>query len=400
MKYFNKNKKNILNKREQIFNLIVCLILFCLSGTIQFSYIWYKESLIFISLISIGIVILLKKIKLTNVITLSLLSLLIIINLCLYKENIDGHICLILKLIISCIFINYINFELFKKYYINLVFVLSIISLICFFIFVIRPDIILNNIPSITYWNHVTKYIGVYNFSNNIYTIRNFGPFHEAGMWAVFVDVALLLQFQKNKNNKFSDKLKIFIFIITIITTFSTTGFIVCIIILFNKLLLKPNAKTIFICILCISFLIISEMNFGIISNKLDDNNISYSERMSEFGLFVKNFGNSPILGVGYQNNSHISSTELENATNGILSIFLQFGLLGGSIIFMFYIRGIWNISHDFFDFFMKLIIIILFFMSEPTAFKPMFMCLLFIDKNYKFRKGNNNYENSISSSI
>lgn len=133
------------------------------------------------------------------------------------------------------------------------------------------------------------------------------------------------------------------------------------------------------------------ENKFGIIHNKISMENDSFTGRTSEFGIFAKNYFEHPILGVGYQNNSIFKNNDIINGTNGILSLILQFGLLGFVYLGMIY-KAILRLNTNS-DYRKKYIIrdiclYILFCSLEPVMFQPLFILLLFIDgKEEKIKK-------------
>lgn len=372
-------KKNFKFKQIDFLNAIICIILIALSGTIQFSYIWYSESIIAVTVFSIGLFIFhTKKIKVSTSFILILLVIIVMTNILVYPINIGGHISLLMKLFSCYVLVNYIKPDIFSRYYINIICFLAIVSLFCFILLIINPQFIFNNVPAIEYWDHTTRYAFLYNFPLNEFTIRNFGPFHEGGMWAVFLNIALILHLENNQVKSKYFNLKTIVLIVTIITTISTTGFIICSIIIIYKLINKKNIKSIVLFSFLLVILIIVEQNIGIISNKFDSSNSSFVDRTSEFEIFLQNIKNSPIYGVGYQNNSHIDGTGLKNFTNGLLSLILQFGFLPSMIIICIYIKGVKNISNNLIDFFIKFVMLLVFIMSEPVIFHPLFICILF----------------------
>lgn len=214
-----------MKQKTNILNLLICLAIICCSGVIQFSYIWNKESIICLFIFAILIFIIKrKKLNYNDIKKLSILLLILTINLLVYSNNVDGHISLILKIISICLLAKNIEIKEFKKNYINILYVISLISIVCYFLFLFFPTVIVNRVPIVEYWQHSTRYILIYNFPGNGWEyggLRNFGPFHEGGMFAVFVDIALLFIVDESKFSKRNLK-KIIVFVICLITTFST----------------------------------------------------------------------------------------------------------------------------------------------------------------------------------
>lgn len=215
-----------MRQKTKLLNLFICLGIICCSGVIQFSYIWYKESIIVLCIFSI-ILFIMKRKKLSNndIKKTLILFAILTINLLVYSDNIDGHISLFLKILSVCILAKNIEIDEFRENYINILYVICLVSLVCYFLFLLYPTIIIAKVPIVNYWQHSTRYVLIYNFPGNGWEyggLRNFGPFHEGGMFAIFIDIAILFIVNENNFNKRSIK-RIITFIICLITTFSTT---------------------------------------------------------------------------------------------------------------------------------------------------------------------------------
>lgn len=90
-------------------------------------------------------------------------------------------------------------------------------------------------IPLVKYWSVESRYALIYNFPGNQYLMRNFGPYHEGGMFAIFVSLAMLLLFEQDEMSK-KRKKYVIIYAATVVTTFSTTGILLLLIILIGKI--------------------------------------------------------------------------------------------------------------------------------------------------------------------
>ena len=154
------------------------------------------------------------------------------------------------------------------------------------------------------------------------------------------------------------------------------------------------NRKTILLAAIGVAFIIWEENTYGIIANKFIAGNASFSARNREWEILADQIWNKPLLGVGYQNNQLIKQYGLADGTNGIVSVLLQFGLLGGMGILGCYWDGLSSFSNKRIDKTLFFILAILSFAAEPTIFQPLFLCLLFgkdrLEKNdNEWRKDN-----------
>lgn len=364
-------------------SFLITLVLICCSGVIQFSYIWYKQSLIIASGL-IGILFLCegKKLKKRKLIVFVLMLLIVFLNFIVYPSNLSGHSGLALKYVLVFFIGELISIEELEFNYRKIIFWLAAISLICFTVFSIAPQVIVDRVPIINYWEHSTRYFLIYNFPGAGYQysqLRNYGPFHEGGMFAVFLNISILLLMQKQELNK-KDKVELLVLIAALLTTFSTAGLIVFFIIIGFKLIINKNYKTFLLIFLLLLLSVYIESKIGIISNKFKVTNKSFTGRLSEIPLFLNSFLKAPLLGIGYQNSSTFLGTEIQNGTNGVLSLFAQFGLIGAIPFIASNIRSIILLEKSKLLVFRNIIILFVFWMVEPTIFQPLFLVLLFLE--------------------
>lgn len=371
-------------KEKKLLNFLITFMLICTSGVVQFTFIWNSQSTIFLFLFSICLFVFGRnwKIPRKKMIKMILLSCIIMINLMVYSGNVDGHISLFLVVVSGCILSQFIEWKLFAQYYVDIMAVICIISLGCFAFFVTNPMKVINTIPLVKYWSVESRYALIYNFPGNQYLMRNFGPYHEGGMFAIFVSLAMLLLFEQDEMSK-KRKIYVIIYAATVVTTFSTTGILLLLIILIGKIgtkvfTFKVDMKAILIAVIGIGFIVWEENTYGIITNKFASGNDSFVARNMEWKILFDQIWNRPFLGVGYQNNQLIKQYGLADGTNGIVSVFLQFGLVSGLGILGCYLDGLASFSNEWKNKILYFALAFLSFASEPTIFQPLFLCLLF----------------------
>ena len=371
-------------KEKKLLNFLITFMLICTSGVVQFTFIWNSQSTIFLFLFSVCLFVFGRnwKIPRKKMIKMILLSCIIMINLMVYSGNVDGHISLFLVVVSGCILSQFIEWKLFAQYYVDIMAVICIISLGCFAFFVTNPMKVINTIPLVKYWSVESRYALIYNFPGNQYLMRNFGPYHEGGMFAIFVSLAMLLLFEQDEMSK-KRKKYVIIYAATVVTTFSTTGILLLLIILIGKIgtkvfTFKVDMKAILIAVIGIGFIVWEENTYGIITNKFASGNASFVARNLEWKILFDQIWNRPFLGVGYQNNQLIKQYGLADGTNGIVSVFLQFGLVGGLGILGCYLDGLASFSNEWKNKILYFALAFLSFASEPTIFQPLFLCRLF----------------------
>lgn len=377
--------------RTKVLNFIITLMVLCTSGIIQFTFIWNSQSIIMLFLLSCVLFFFSRqKLSRIRVIKALIFICIILVNVLVYSNNIDGHMALIL-IVVSCMMITQImNETLFCKYYIICMTILCAISLICFSLYTIYPDLVNAYVPIIKYWSLESRYILVYNFPKSIYTMRNFGPFHEGGMFAIMIDVALLFLINDTNLKSRKSKLLSILMLVTVITTFSTTGILLVVIIFIFKfssqISSKVNLRVVALWLALMALFVWEENTFGIVGSKFQKDNSSYTARISEFSLLYNHISDNLFWGVGYQNNEIVKNSGLRDGTNGVVSCLLQFGLIGGGMILMMYIQGLCTLAKTHKDAILYILVAFISFMSEPTIFTPMFLCALFATRKLNNR--------------
>ncbi|MEG1312034.1 MAG: hypothetical protein RSD47_08520, partial [Romboutsia sp.] len=129
-------------------------------------------------------------------------------------------------------------------------------------------------------WGDTMRSTIIYNFPYKPF-YRNFGFYHEGGMYAIFLNIALLFSYRIEKLKNIN--IIRIILIITIATTLSTTGMIGAVLIIVLSIRNNKNLiKSIITFIVLIVIIIYIEGKLGIISNKFNIDNESFNARSSE----------------------------------------------------------------------------------------------------------------------
>ena len=202
-----------------------------------FQYIYYT------TIIATGLVvgINLRKIKKAFFILIPAIVL-IGINLISTSENLtaDGlNQVLGIALIFICAGIlgSYITTDYFAKLYINILYIICLISLPCFLIAVFKPELAMSLCQSGYNWQVPVGYSFFYTWGwNGTIFQRNSGVFWEPGAFQGFIMLAMLmLLYRVDKTTVQNRKLKFLMFILTLLTTQSTTGYILLVMLLVTQ---------------------------------------------------------------------------------------------------------------------------------------------------------------------
>lgn len=305
----------------------------------------------------------------------------------------------IIKLTAAYFIVKIVN-EKFISYYINILYFLSIISFVFYSLSFIPgfTNIIISQIapffesPFIDQNSFYTPSPSVilYTFDASLMTeYRNSGPFWEPGAFAVYLIIALLFNIIK-KGSLLEKKNKVFI--IALITTFSTAGYIAFFILvsgyyLFNR---KLSHKLLLIGFVFASVSIYTTTSF--LEKKVKHNmSLADETTSSRFGSAIADyrlFEKSPIVGWGrgpkrYGGKEAFFFGQDQHRNNGVFILLATYGLLGSLLYYFLFYKSLLTIN-SFYKFrkgfsFVFFITILLLGFSQSLFFKPFFLCFLFL---------------------
>lgn len=335
-----------------------------LSGNLCFTYVLPYKPFVILTFCTTTIIAIYKnKLKYENIFyVLIWITILCLQILYISDYSLSSNIHFFLKLATGIIAVSIIG-ERFVTYYCNIILFFSVISLICFTFNsfgVIIPYIkVENTLLDGGYIMRVTSvlYTQLYSPSNEGLTLRNCGPFWEPGAFQGFVNLALFLKLFINKGNTKKWLFTVLIFIATIITTFSTGGYIVLFInIIFYILItrqINPQIK-----IIVLSFAIITALHLYFTLGFLNEKISNDSGRLD---VSFNDLGDGVHFLFGYSlNNESFVHSEISSASS-IFNLIRYVGFSGLILYFIPIIRHIVNLKNLIF-----LTVLILVLMNEP----------------------------------
>lgn len=301
---------------------------------------------------------------------------------------------LLMRVLIAIMAIPFLGQHFYSKYT-TLIYKLSIISLVIYFLFFLIPDtydLALKHIAPIfgkdnssrgyEYINNIFVY--VFNQNNprteSIFDYRNPGPFWEPGAFGVFIIIALFFNIFFINDKLFSRKNLVFIF--TLITTFSTTSYFALVLIIVGISVFKTKKFNLlggaFAALILFLFSFLYE-SLPFLQEKINQRNISYNDavqkdiKQDRIGTFYKDVSHllkNPIIGYGFDPKNKIENFEdwdvdLVHKNNGVSDILLIFGIPIG-LYYLFRIVGnahFFTVIHDY----------------PPISFKVYFFLLLIL---------------------
>lgn len=169
--------------------------------------------------------------------------------------------------------------------------------------------------------------------------LNNAGPFFERGRYVVFLCLALFINLF-NRQLSLKSKSSI-VLLITIITTFSTTGYIALLVIIFTYIILGSTSRAEkILCAIIFASALPSILGLDFMTEKIS-NQMNDSVEYSRFGAMAYHWGyliQSPILGYGPYR--AIALSGFLESPNGITEALLLFGIPGALFFFYCLYRG------------------------------------------------------------
>lgn len=265
----------------------------------------------------------------------------------------------LLSLTAVIVLLNVYPLPMIKRAYLRCILFLSVVSLVMFPLMLISPETFSGFRQGTSTWR---VYYNLYLFVHCIGSDRNCGMFWEPGAFAPFILLAIaILILEKDKEIQ-RRNLKMVVLLITLITTFSTTGYIalaICVtMILFDSKssrLQKVGILLLVVTVIAIGFYYFSDSifnargytTFGKLykifenSNYLDANsNNSSSVRLYSVIRPLEICLNHPFLGVGYVNLQQMTADSTRGAITCTFSNwFGMYGFIYGCMMLGGYLR-------------------------------------------------------------
>lgn len=283
--------------------------------------------------------------------------------------------------------------EVFMVKYVNVISVIAIISLVCFGIASLYPMMAWGISKPVTFNNHIYNMSMFYTWGWNSHIFaRNSGPFWEPGAFQGFLILGLLFILHINKKISFK-RTKLVLLGITIITTNSTTGYILLLLIVVafyrkienvfvgNKG--KKYANIMRISVVAIFVLVVGYViTSGNISDKFSNNNVSAMTRFNDFTSSFMLMFDKPILGYGFSSQKLIRIAELnvENDSVGLWSLFYTCGIPFGIMYLTYLFKGIKNFFaiRNWWSYTVVIMIFLILHLTEALWWLPVYVYFLF----------------------
>ena len=243
-------------KLKDLFEYLLIIVMFYITGG-AFSYIHYSLKIILVFALSLFLCLLYRKNIFHNIFTVvivfALSIFLLLPGIILDVDNISSYIAIVLQLLIGLFCASFIPFKNFKRKFLNVIVFFAAISLVFFAVSLLKPSVALHFVPIDNVEGATVKYYNAYvyvfmeakgYYSNIILLKRNAGICWEPGCYQMFLNIALIFLLEKKPERYSSFVFKFIVLILTIITTVSTTGYLLMLIIVLARIRhFVPNRK-------------------------------------------------------------------------------------------------------------------------------------------------------------
>lgn len=295
----------------------------------------------------------------------------------------------ILLLFISYFIVKALPFEKFILIFSDIIYVLGLFSIIVYVGYLVTPAFI-EKLPQVVNGNGLTRYFcGLSVIGPEAYAIpRNYGIFREPGVFIIYLCLGLLIEIFNTNHNK----RKIFVLCLSLLTTFSTAGYIVAIFIVVTYLLFGKNVKRtvkysiiliIIILYFIMSFMLSEYSLFNYVFGKFMYQNDSTDSRFGSIAVNLHIWLSdilSFLFGSGYtylEDSFRVASNKLGaggHNTNTILRLFAVHGFFFGIL----YLKSLYSFCRKHYNGISFCVLLVFFMLLSNEEIMTSFLIYIF----------------------
>ncbi len=203
-----------------------------------------------------------------------------------------------------------ISFKKFQRIFIETIYIITIISLICFVFVVIFPTVRLPFEMHIERLNWTGTFYYTLGFGWGR-SFRNAGIFGEGGVFQIFLNMALFFLIHSDDELK-RKKIKIVVLVIGVLTTVSSIGYIALVLVLMSLLVKNESQKARYyiLCFLAIACIVIIDSSIGLLTEKIINQQGSFGSRYDDTLVSLLVANDHPLFGHGISN-EYLSAWEV-----------------------------------------------------------------------------------------
>ena len=262
---------------EKIYFVVIFLMIYCSQDTLLFgtnANTNLTEAAKYLPFIFIIILLFLNThLKVKNLLVVVLMCMLLMLTCFVNGEELRNYVYRCAILIAAFLLVEY-NKSLFWEYYSKIMTFLCSWSIVTFVVNIIIPSII-NIFPliqNILGREYKTTFFSIISVETKYIVSRNQGIFREPGVFAVFLVIAMINELKCGSNINVK---RFIIYMITMLTTMSTAGYIILTAICFYIISVRKEFKYIRTIIMIMSVVIICLVGF---TDILQSDNIMWSK--------------------------------------------------------------------------------------------------------------------------
>ncbi|HVW15134.1 MAG TPA: hypothetical protein VHB54_14990 [Mucilaginibacter sp.] len=237
----------------------------------------------------------------------------------------------------------------------------------------------------------------IFSFTKGLHEYRNSGFVWEPGAYGCFLTITLLFHFFRNKFR--FDNIAI-VFIVAIITTFSTTNYIALFIVFFLAYRYRVPKLNLWVVLMIPTFVILF-MTIPVLGQKIQavyDDDMDGLKHFKEISMYHKkhseqiplnrfasmtyledNLGYNLILGLSNKYDAVITKQYNVNISNGIFDFLAKFGVIGLLFLIYGYIKFCANFLKRKEYLVYAVLVLLAISFGEPILFLPLFLVFVFL---------------------
>ena len=321
---------------------------------------------------------------------LSIMSISTLIN----REPMETYLSRIVVVILAYVICRAYSIRQFANVFDCFIFIVSIFNIITEVMAYITPNLLrklpaFTNTAGYTFYSYIIGGISTANGNLNSLLIRGQGILWEPGAYAIYLVFALLFQLFVFETSNYK---RIFLYILCLIITFSTTGYLSFLVLIIGFLMSKRTSnmskwlKNIFILfaiLIAIAIVILdTSLIYDTVFSKLTNGTSGATTRYSSFFNGIKVAFDHPLFGVASDSSQYMAEYVFSDGsifnnggtsiTNTVVAQYASYGLIFGTMFLLGTLRYLLLISKSKFEwFFLCLTIMMTYFGEKFFSFFP-----------------------------
>lgn len=402
------NRKHLKINYNNLFRGLCVIFAILMSKTYYFG-IQYRSTyqFVFWALCALSFFIVRKNLRSSTMICSFTMIALLIFNLLIFFPDMEtnqintvlGHV---LTIISVSVLVGIIDSKTFSYLYIKIIGLFCLISIPCFIVAISNPELARQFCQPGYQWPDPAGYSPYYLWGiNGMIHVRNSGPFWEPGAFQGFINLGILLLLYNVDDNLIKHRLRYFIlFVVTLLTTQSATGYLILILIfLFQKKYIENELfgekhKSIFRFLIGLILLVVVlyVLASNVITNKIaytagQFETVSASMRFNDIKGGISLILKGNIFGLGetpYRDAVKLQFGVNKDDSVGLMAMAYTYGIGFFCVYFISMLYGIKNLFklNKYRDLLLLLMVFFILHMTEGLWFLPVYLYITLFRKD------------------